>query len=93
MAQFAQNPEDRAGISARMMREAMHPPTGAGHPALIAETRELRVETPPEGGEVQALMQFAPAATVSVARPSVVAARHVSAPSGQYQVPAVDAGL
>lgn len=93
LAQFAQNPEDRAGISARMMREAMHPPTGAGHPALIAETRELRVETPPEGGEVQALMQFAPAATVSVARPSVVAPRHVSAPSGQYQVPAVDAGL
>lgn len=93
IAQFVQDPSDPAGTSSRLLRDALHPPTGAPHPALITEVRIVRTVTPEDGTDARNVTRFAPGEIVSVGRPAVVAVRHISAPSGRYEVPAVDAAF
>lgn len=93
IAQFMQDPQDPSEVAVKLLREAMHPPTGAEHPALVTETRALRRVTPAAGDEARDVTEFLPGETVTVVRPSVVASRHVAAASGEYEVPAIDAAL
>lgn len=85
--------ETAASGAADLLRIALHPETGVAHPTLLTESRPLRSVTPDPGRDLRERLEIAPAETVRVLRPSVVAPRHITPPSGQYVAPAIDVGL
>lgn len=79
--------------AAPLLRQVLHHPSSADHPTLVTESRRFSDRTPEPGPDLLFSRQIEPGARVTVHRPSIVSPRHISAPSGACEVPAIDVGV